>query len=502
MISMTEGTKQVRIEKELSDILYKDLRFSLIASIYTALLFVYGLSPTAPKNALLAWLAVMIAVSFIRFNEIRKYTTDFSRRSLRHWQKRFRFFVTIAAAVWAFGVYYFFPENRPLYQAYDIFIVAGVTAGGVNSLSTDRISAGIFIGSILMALFFRLLSETSEIYLLEALLTLMFLAVLVFIANRFYHNQRETLEIRCHYKEATEKLAESENRLQIIFDNTPAAVFYYDPDLNLIEANQTFFKMTGLPRDTVHDANLQALRKPEILSVLKKALQKEPFEIEDELQLRDNPPLWIHIKAAAVFKTKTDIIGGIGIMTDVTEHIQTLEAVRHRANYDTLTDLPNRSLLLEKLKESLKHLKRHPSHLALMFLDLDNFKETNDTYGHDIGDKLLIELSRRLKKHLRAEDILARIGGDEFILVMNALPRDIKAAKAAAKTVAEKIIQNIAVPLHINDTTISTGISIGIALTSDHHTRLESLLRNADIAMYRAKRPDSEKFDFFDSETS
>ncbi len=499
---MTRSIKHVRIEKELSDRLYKELRFSLIASIYTALLFVYGLSPTASKNALLSWLAVMIIVSLIRFNEIRKYTADFPRYSLRHWQKRFRFFLAIAAAVWAFGVYYFFPEHKPLYQAYDIFIVAGVTAGGVNSLSTDRISAGIFIGSILTALFFRLLIETSEIYLLEALLTLMFLAVLIYIANRFYHNQRETLETRCHYEEATERLAESESRLQIIFDNTPAAVFYYDPNLNLIEANQTFFKMTGLPRDAVHDINLKLLQKPEILSVLKIALERAPFKIEDELQLREKPPLWIDIKAAAVFKTKTDIIGGIGIMTDITEHIQTLEAIRHRANYDTLTDLPNRSLLLEKLKEALKRLKRHPSHLALMFLDLDNFKETNDTYGHNVGDELLIELSRRLKKHLRAEDILARIGGDEFVLVMNALPRDIKAAKAAAKTVAEKIIQSIAVPLRINDKTISTGISIGIALTSDHHTRLESLLKNADIAMYRAKGPDTEKFNFFESKIS
>ena len=495
---MIKSTKYARIEKELLDTLYRDLRFSLIASIYTAMLFVYGLFPTASKNALLSWFAAMVIVSLIRFFEIRKYRTDFTRYSLPQWQRRFRFFLTIATAVWAFGIYHFFPEQMPLYQAYDIFIVAGVTAGGVNSLSTDRISARIFISGILLALFLRLLIEGNEIYLLEALLTLMFLALLVYIANRFYHNQRETLETRCHYKEATEKLAESESRLQIIFDNAPAAVFYYDSNLKLIEANQTFFDMMRLPRDTVRDINLETLGKPAILSVLKNALERAPFEIEDELQLRKNPPLWVHIKAAAVFKTKTDIIGGIGIMTDITEHIHTLEAIRHQANYDALTDLPNRSLLLEKLKEALKRLKRHPSHLALMFLDLDNFKETNDTYGHDVGDQLLIELSRRLKRHLREEDMLARFGGDEFILVMNDLPGDKKAAKAAAKTVAEKIIQSIAVPLHINGKTISTGISIGIALTNDYHTRLESLLKDADIAMYRAKRPDTEKFCFFE----
>ena|GEM_PF-5166561 len=492
-------TVETRIENELLDTLYRDLGFSLVASVYTALLFAYGLWPTAAENSLLLWVLAMSLISLLRASEIRYYRNNRSLHSPEEWRKRFRTLLSVSALIWAFGVYYFFPDHAPLYQAYDIFIVAGVTAGGVNSLSTDRWSARFFISAILLSLFSRLMMEGGRVYGLEAMLTLMFLALLLYLADRFYRNRYDALKMRYHYQTAANRLAESESRLKVIFEGAPAAVFYYDRDLKLLEANQTFSALLNIPPQRLHGYDLAEAPAP-LTPAVRKALEEPPYFREEELRLViGGEPLWVHLHTAAVFSRNRKILGGVGIMTDITEHIRHMEAIRHQANYDALTDLPNRTLLLEKLKEALTRLKRHRGYIAVMFLDLDNFKETNDTYGHDTGDRMLIEVSRRLQRHLRAEDTLARFGGDEFIVVLNGLSERKETAKKQAETVAQKIVESLREPLIIDGKTIETGISIGITLTDDHTCRIESLLKKADLAMYRAKKQKAPKYVFDES---
>ncbi len=159
------------------------------------------------------------------------------------------------------------------------------------------------------------------------------------------------------------------------------------------------------------------------------------------------------------------------------------ERIRHLAQHDSLTDLPNRALFSDRLDQALAGAKRDEQHLAVMFMDLDNFKPINDNLGHDIGDSLLRQVADRLRHNLRESDTVARVGGDEFI----ALLRNIQDV-ADALAVAEKLREALAQPFDINGQSLAISASIGVALYPQHGDRDIPLLKHADEAMYEAKR--------------
>lgn len=169
------------------------------------------------------------------------------------------------------------------------------------------------------------------------------------------------------------------------------------------------------------------------------------------------------------------------ISTDITQRKATDEKVRHLALYDTMTDLPNRMLFMDRLKAVLLGAKRHRQTVAILFLDLDRFKEINDTQGHGVGDQVLIEVAQRFKAVLRGEETLARLGGDEFVVIAQL------ADQVAATHIAERLQQALAGPIAVNGHAFSIEVSIGIAFYPKDGVTAEDLLRHADIAMYRAK---------------
>lgn len=152
------------------------------------------------------------------------------------------------------------------------------------------------------------------------------------------------------------------------------------------------------------------------------------------------------------------------------------------AHYDLLTELPNRALLSERLQQAVIKARRDKMHMALMFLDLDRFKPVNDNLGHDIGDALLKQVAQRLQAGVRASDTVARIGGDEFVVMLPSIEQEHDAA-----VVAEKILHTLNQPFNVAGHEISISGSIGIAVYPEHGKEEKLLLLNADIAMYHAK---------------
>ena len=168
-------------------------------------------------------------------------------------------------------------------------------------------------------------------------------------------------------------------------------------------------------------------------------------------------------------------------LQDITERKRVEEKLEHLAFYDPLTGLPNRALLMDRLRQAMNAAQRHQQQVVLLFLDLDRFKEINDTQGHGVGDLVLVEVTRRFQGVLRQEESLARVGGDEFIVLAQGVDQD------AAGRIAERLQQALAAPLDANDQRFSLRVSIGIALYPKDGATPGELLQHADIAMYRAK---------------
>nr|WP_315849701.1 diguanylate cyclase [uncultured Rhodoferax sp.] len=177
----------------------------------------------------------------------------------------------------------------------------------------------------------------------------------------------------------------------------------------------------------------------------------------------------------------------IAIARDISERKSAEEAIRHLAFHDTLTGLPNRRLLTDRLQQAMGTSQRKGEHGALMFLDLDQFKQLNDTYGHDVGDLLLQEVARRLQQSIRAVDTVARLGGDEFVVLIQDLSADIDEASMHATTVGHKILASLNDPYVLNQRPHATTPSIGITLFKGEDIAPNELLKQADTAMYQAK---------------
>ncbi len=189
------------------------------------------------------------------------------------------------------------------------------------------------------------------------------------------------------------------------------------------------------------------------------------------------------------------VLGGqnyfVGIARDITERKLAEQKIAHLAHHDFLTDLPNRALFLNSLEFSLSMARRNTYKVAVLFLDLDGFKKINDTLGHDAGDLLLQEVSKRLKKAIRASDTVARVGGDEFTFVLNN-----PGSEENVSQIANKIIATLSEPFDLNGKTCHIGGSVGIALYPDDAQSLEQLVTQADSAMYLAKQSGKNTYKF------
>ena len=186
------------------------------------------------------------------------------------------------------------------------------------------------------------------------------------------------------------------------------------------------------------------------------------------------------------------------MVQDITLRKQSEEEIHRLAFYDSLTQLPNRRLLHEHLAQSMSISARSGKHGALMFIDLDNFKNLNDTQGHDVGDLLLKEVAHRLTRNVREGDTVARLGGDEFVVALESLSDIAQEAANQSETIAEKIRLELSHPYHLDGIEHHSSPSIGVSLFRGHQSTLEEVLKQADLAMYQAKASGRNKVCFFD----
>jgi len=310
-------------------------------------------------------------------------------------------------------------------------------------------------------------------------------------------------------EEAEAALRESEERLRLIANNVPALISYVDREQRYRFSNRTYNDWFGIAHERMQGRTVAEVLGDEAYSRMRPDVERvlAGASVEFELAMGEGPRRrTLQIACVPHLDTDGEVLGFYMLANDVTQLKRAQEDLRYAAiqlqhdarrleflaHHDTLTGLPNRAMFSERAREAVAHARRHQKTAALLFIDLDNFKTVNDTLGHDVGDALLKIISSRLRASVRGDDFIARIGGDEFCVLLQEIadPRE-------AAAVAQKLIHELRKSYRIGEHHVSSGASIGIACVPQDGEDVATLLRLADLAMYRAKELGRNGYQFF-----
>ncbi len=303
-------------------------------------------------------------------------------------------------------------------------------------------------------------------------------------------------------------LRESENRWRYAIEGAGDGLWDWDIESGKVFYSSRWKSMLGygdeeIPASiAVWGELVHPDDKQRVLDAVQRHIDGHTPEFVQEYRMRckDGSWKWLLARGIALRDVNdTNKVRMIGVNSDITERKQTEARIEYLAYYDPLTGLANRKLLLDRLQQALSSSRRSLHFGALIFIDLDGFKSVNDLWGHSIGDQMLQLVAQRLTQSLRSGDTVARLGGDEFVILVQNLGLQHTEAAAQASTIADKVLAAFYPPFHMGEHEFHGGASIGVALFSDEPASPDSLIGQADSAMYRAKSEGGSLVRFFDA---
>ena len=370
-----------------------------------------------------------------------------------------------------------------------IVIIAGLSAGSISTLAHIRINVQLYLIILLSPLVVKLLMQETAIHNNIALLVTLYLIILLTVAKRFNQNYVNAIKSQLMFETKQEELLESEQKFKAIFNSVPIGILFYDTNLIIQEVNDNFVDFIAAPRDFLIGLNLETSRDKSLMPTFKTPLEGTfGFYEGPYTTLYRKKNLWVSMSTSPLKDSHNNVIGAVGIIADITQRISTLHQIEHQASFDTLTNIPNRLTLLRDINKEIIRFQKHRHIFGILFLDLDHFKNINDSLGHDIGDKFLIQTAKRLQEAIRLEDSVARLGGDEFVVLLPDLTKDEKIAATKIEHVAQAIHEILNKPFDIDGYQLHISSSIGATFIGSYTENADDLLKHADIAMYQAKK--------------
>jgi len=292
-----------------------------------------------------------------------------------------------------------------------------------------------------------------------------------------------TLRTRAEYELAIKELQLAAK----VFEESTEGILIADAENRIMAVNRRFIEITGYREEEVVGRNPNILRSDRqdagFFDSMWAAINETGHWMGEIWNRRKNGEVFPALQSISTIRDQHGVLTNyLGIFADITHHKESEERILHLTNFDALTGLANRSLLIDRMEQAIIHARRAQRLVAVIFLDLDRFKLINEGLGHAAGDVLLKQVAERLSGFVRPGDTVARLGGDEFVAVLSDM-----ASEDDAASVARKLLQTLAVPMQIAGQKIVVTASLGAALYPKDGELAEALLKNADVAMYRAK---------------
>ena len=481
-------------------LLYVNSTIPVFVSISVGIIVCWTLTDTADTTFLISWLSFFFFISAIRLLLLYLfYTHKPETENIRKWHLYFLISTYAVAAVWGTASIFLYPHDNPHAQVIFMLAMTGMSAGAIASMGSSLPVISGYLVMLLVPLAGTMIQHDTSESIFVGLLVLLFLAICLSGVIRINRNIRENIELRFQSIHRETILKASQDSYQHIFDNAPLGIFHYDSDSTIVSCNSAFTDIIGSPKERLVGFNMLAnIKQRGAVDAIKASLSRgDGFFEGDYVSVTSDKTTPIRAFFKAIRNTDQTIVGGVGILEDFTERRLSEQQIQYHTTYDVLTGLPNRRLLMRQLGNEISRATRHGRYGALIFLDLDNFKTINDSLGHSVGDKLLKLISKRLTDNVRQEDCVARMGGDEFIIILTELDGDLDRAVEKARKGAENVRNYLSAPCKIEGYEMHITPSIGVSLFPKPDKAADDILKQADAAMYKAKGAGSNEIRFF-----
>lgn len=445
-----------------------------------------ALLPEASSKVLAAWLGIMGAVIWFRLLSWRRFQHRAAGAAkVRTWQRQFTLGAAAGGLAWGLTAFAFYTPDSIVSQTFLPFILAGMVGGSMLILTGNMLAFSSFLFAAMAPYLLRFTLLGDETHLIMAGLVSVYVIGLILLARPMSQSLVSSVYLAAMNERLIAQLKEKSSQLQATFDHVNQGVAVFDHLGRLLTWNPRHRELHGysihLYRPGTHlrqflDQDLARSEKVDGGELDPKALAEPLAPARFQQSGAERRTLDVE---------RNPMPGGgfVSTSTDITDHKRAEARMLHLAQHDPLTDLPNRLLFQDRLQQAMTRSRRTGSPVAVIVMDLDGFKGINDAEGHRVGDEALKALAQRLRSSLRETDTVARIGGDEFAVV---LP-DLTTTKAAQR-IGEKMLANIETPIKVEDRFVDLRVSIGVALFPTDADNAEALMQYADLAMYRAKR--------------
>lgn len=505
-----------KMDGELTHLLYVQSSPGIIASLFIAICFLFLLRNVTPIPLLLGWFGVMFTIGSLRYALVKVYLSQPKANTAHHfWKDIFIVCIALAGGTWGYAAIYLVPDIA-IYQTFVTCILAGLSGSAIPFFAASRAACAAYIVPMLLPYAFDCFLKNNDLQQILGCLILIYLFLLVITSFRTHKAVYNALKLKFENDDllntlsATKKdmeiinlelqaevnerktveqtLRESEEQYRLVTDALPVLISYIDRDLNYRFNNKSHVAWYGKPLNKITGKHIKEIIGPTAYGIFLDHYQKmdvtKSITYETIMQFREDDERYVSVTLIPHIK-EGEPRGVFSLVSDMTPRINYL------ATHDALTDLPNRSFFNARFAQALKRASRHNYKVALFFLDLDHFKNINDTLGHEVGDNLLIKVGERIKNTLKPTDNIARQGGDEFTVLLENVTVDdvIKFAK--------KIRHAFSFPFKLHDHEIFITTSMGISIYPEDGLDMQTLLKNADMAIYQAKERGRNTFELY-----
>lgn len=492
------------VSSEVVALLFKDSNKATISTFVVAAMLLSLLSAVITIKAAIIWIALMLLAYGQKVYLVTKFQkNEFNALQAPKWLMRFNISSLLCGLAWGSASLIILPHNNTLLQALLALVLAGISAASLIAYAIRTSTALAFVGGIAVLTIPAFLIQDSP-YTKEIVLLTSFFVIFVAMASKMLaQGLLDNIALRINADTQSKAISDLSQRQSLHMEHTPMGVIEWDADLNITSWNNACTSIFGYQYQEVVGKHISFL----ISDLEGLSPDKAVQLLLSQEAIQNNLKKVAHKNGEAIFcewhntvlkDSDKKTIGLASLVQDKTAFIKTQNKIHQLACYDALTNLPNRGLLLDRLNQAISYAERSHSYGMVIYIDLDHFKSINDAKGHAAGDHLLITIANRLQKAVRKQDTVARIGGNEFVLVLSDIGKTDIEAQIFSRKIMDKIVKSIRMPVDYDNYQHNSSASIGVCIFKGGAISADELVRRADMSMYISKQQGRNGFQYYD----